>query len=230
METIFKKLSVDEREVVLQKALKEKAHCVFKMPSRIIKSRLISLKKPNHLTCTCPANLHTLRTRHEVIVVLVFEGERYFFKSLVYVADGVMMFRRKIDFYHLIRRRDKRLKMPQAYSANLMIKRWNDGLAFLRSIIFDFSESGCRVGLNTEVPKIEVGDELVGNLRMGERRAVEVTGTVKHASRSKTGAIRQTLGVKFQFPQKQSTTAVKNLFLDLQRELFVEFYGKKMKE
>lgn len=227
MENVFKKLSVDEREVVLQKALKEKAFCVFKMPSRVIKSRLVSLKKPNYLTCSCPPNLHTLRTRQEVVVVMVFEGERYFFKSVAYVADGLMMFRRKVDFYHLIRRRNKRLKMPQAYPANLMIKRWNNGLAFLRSLIFDFSESGCQVGLNTDVPKIEPGDELVGNLRMGDRRAVEVTGVVKHVSRSKSGAIRQTLGLNFQFPQNQSPTQVKNLFLDLQRELFIEFYGKR---
>ncbi len=227
MENIFKKLSADEREVVLQKALKQKAFFVFKMPTRIIKSKIITLKKTAYITCVCPSDLHTLRTRHEVIIVLVLEGERYFFKSFAYVAEGFLMFRRKVDFYHLIRRRNKRLKIPQAYPASLMIKRHNSGLAFLKSLMFDFSESGCKVGLNTEVPKIEVGDELVGNLRMGDRRAVEVTGVVKHASRSKSGAIRQTLGLSFEFPQNQSTTQVKNLFLDLQRELFIEFYGKR---
>lgn len=227
MENIFKKLSVDEREVVLQKALKQKAFFVFKMPTRIIKTKINTLKKPSYITCSCPSDLHTLRTRHEVVIVLVLDGERYFFKSSAFVAEGFLMFRRKVDFYHLIRRRNKRLKIPNVYPASLMIKRHNDGLAFLKSLIFDFSESGCKVGLNTEIPKIEIGDELVGNLRMGDRRAVEVTGVVKHATRSKSGAIRQTLGLSFEFPQNQSTTQVKNLFLDLQRELFIEFYGKR---
>jgi hypothetical protein len=93
--------------------------------------------------------------------------------------------------------------------------------------MFDFSESGCRVGLNTELPKMQIGDELVGNLRMGDRRTVEVTGTVKHVTRSKTGAILQTVGLEFKFPENHSPAQIKNLFLDLQRELFVEFYGKQ---
>jgi len=227
LENVFKKLSDEERESVLLKGLKEKAFFVFKLPARIIKTKLLSLNRASYIMCSRPSSIHTLRTRQEVIVIMVLDGERYFFKSVAFIAEGALVFKRKVDFYHLIRRRDKRLKIPQAYPANLMIKRMNNGLAFLRSLMFDFSESGCRVGLNTELPKMEVGDELVGNLRMGDRRAVEVTGTVKHVTRSKSGAILQTLGLEFKFPEDQSPTQVKNLFLDLQRELFVEFYGKR---
>lgn len=227
MENIFKKLSEDEREAILLKGIKQRAFFVFKLPARIIKTKLLSLNQASYIMCSRPSSIHTLRTRQEVIIIMVLDGERYFFKSIAFVAEGALVFKRKVDFYHLIRRRDKRLKIPQAYPASLMIKRMNNGLAFLRTLVFDFSESGCRVGLNTEVPKIEIGDQLVGNLRMGDRRAVEVIGKVMHATRSKSGAVRQTLGLKFQFPENETTTAVKNLFLDLQRELFVEFYGKR---
>lgn len=224
---MFRKILPDDREIVLLKALKEKAVFVFKTPQKAVKAKIANLKRPNYITCTCPPELLTLRAREDVIVVMVFEGERYFFKSFAFIDEGMLLFKRKVDFYQLVRRKNKRLKIPSAFPASFMIKRLNGNLSFLKGIVFDFSDTGCQAGLNTDVPKIKVGDEVVGNLRMGERRAIEVTAVVKHHFQPKTGNMKQTFGLKFQFPHGHATTLVKNLFLDLQRELFVEFYGKQ---
>ncbi|MBL7542981.1 MAG: PilZ domain-containing protein [Bdellovibrionaceae bacterium] len=227
MAELFKKILPEERELLLQKALKEKAFFVFKGTQKAIKSKINDLKRPNYITCVCPAELMSLRTRQDVIVVMVLGEERYFFKSFVFADDGFLLFKRKVDFYHLVRRKDKRQRLPNSFPASLMIKRLNGNLSFLKGIVLDFSDKGCRLGLNTEVPKLQVGDDITGNLKMGERRAVEVTGTIKHHVKSKSGALKQTFGLNFQFPHGHASSLVKSLFLDLQRELFVEFYGKQ---
>jgi mannuronan synthase len=223
----FKKLSPDDREIILQKAMKEKALFVFKFGAKTIKAKMLNLKRANYIACVCPSEIHTLRTRQDVVVIMVLEGERYFFQSFVFVDEEQLLFKRKVDFYHLVRRKNKRLKIPHAMPASLMIKRLNGNLSFLKAVLADFSDTGCKLSLNTEFPKIDIGDELTGNLKIGDRRAVEITGVVKHHVRSAEGARRQTFGLNFQFPNGHATTMVKSLFLDLQRELFVEFYGKK---
>lgn len=224
---IFRKILPEDREVILQKAMREGALFVFKTAQKAIKTKISSLKRPNYITCACPPELHRLRTREDVIVVMVLDSERYFFRSFAFSDEGDLLFKRRVDFYHLVRRKNKRLNLPTAYPASFMIKRLNGSLAFLKAIVLDFSDTGCRVSLNTEMPKIEVGDELIGNLKMNERRAVEVSGVVKHHVRPKSGPMKQTLGLKFQFAHAHATSLVKSLFLDLQKELFVEFYGKK---
>lgn len=224
---MFRKLLPEDREIILQKALREKAIFVFKTPQKAVKAKINNLKRANYISCTCPAELHALRTREDVIVVMVLEGERYFFKSFAFLDEGMLLFKRKVDFYHLVRRKNKRLKIPASFPASLMIKRLNGNLSFLKGIVFDISDTGCQLGLNTEVPKLKLGDELIGNLKMGDRRAVEITGIVKHHVLPKSGAMKQTFGLNFEFPHGHASTLIRNLFLDLQRELFVEFYGKQ---
>lgn len=223
----FKKILPEDREKILQRALAEGAFFVFKSPQKAIKAKINNLKRPNYITCLRPADLAMLRTKEDVIVVMVLGDERYFFKSFAFVDDEFLLFKRKVDFFHLVRRKNKRMRFPINFEATLMIKRLNGSLSFLRGIIADFSDTGCRLGLINEVPKIKVGDEIVGNLKMGDKRSIEVTAIVKHHESRKTGATKQTFGLNFVFLSGHAKNMVRSLFLDLQRELFVEFYGKK---
>lgn len=224
---IFRKLSPEDREVILQRGLKENALFVFKSPQKVLKARFASLKRPNYISCILPLDLVSLRTKEDVIVVMVLEDERFFFKTFAFIDDGQLLFKRKVDFFHLIRRKNKRLKLPTGFEATLMVKRLNGNLSFLRGLVLDFSDTGCRVGLITDLPKIGVGDEITGNLRMGDKRAVEITATVKHHKIARSGAIKQSFGLQFALPSTHARNVIKALFLDLQRELFAEFYGKK---
>lgn len=223
----FKKLLPEDRENVLQRALKENAVFVFKSPQKPIKAKICSLKRPNYITCVRPTDIVSLRTREDIIVVLVLEEERYFFKTFAFVDEGELHFKRKVDFYHLVRRKNKRFRFPANYEATFMIKRLNGALSFLRGIMSDFSDIGCRVSLITDLPKIKVDDEVIGNLKIGGNRSVEVTAVVKHHEYLKSGKVKQTFGLKFVFSTTHSKNMVKSLFIDIQRELFAEFYGKK---
>jgi hypothetical protein len=224
---IFRKLLPEDREKVLQKGLQDGAQFVFKSPQKAVRVKLNNLKRPNYITCNRPAEVASLRTKEDVIVVMVLDDERYFFMSFAFVDDGFLFFKRKVDFFHLVRRKNKRLKFPANFEAILMIKKLNGNLSFLRGIVSDFSDTGCRLGLITELPKIGIGDQIVGNLKMGDKRSIEITAVVKHHEKSRAGATKQTFGLNFVFPTSHAKNMVKSLFLDLQRELFVEFYGKK---
>ena len=224
---VFKKLLPEDRETILLRAIDEGAIFVFKSPQKTVRAKINNLKRPNYITCDRPADLAMLRTKEDVIVVLVLSDERYFFKSFAFVDDGYLFFKRKVDFFHLVRRKNKRLRFPAKYEATLMIKRLNGSLSFLRGIIADFSDTGCRLGLINDIPKIRIGDEIVGNLKMGEKRSIEVTANVKHHEIKKSGQIKQTFGLSFVFSTSHAKSMVKSLFLELQRELFIEFYGKK---
>ncbi len=227
MPEIFKKLLPEDRETLLQRAVDEKALFVFKSTQKAIKAKISNLKRPNYICCSRPSDVAMLRTKADVVIVMVLGEERYFFKSFAFVDDDYLFFKRKVDFYQLVRRKNKRFKFPDKFEATLMIKRLNSNLSFLRGIVSDFSDTGCKLSLITSVPEINVGDEVVGNLKMGDKRGLEVSATVRHHEKPKSGTKKQTFGLSFIFPTSHSKNMIKSLFLELQRELFAEFFGNK---
>lgn len=222
---IFKKISEEAKEKVLQYALLNKTQLVFKYSdTKVIRARIDNLNRKYYITCKRPKDLITLKTKEEAIAILPYGEERYFFKSFLHIEGNYLLFRRDSDMYHLKRRQNKRLKIPASFPASLMIKKQNHNLTFLKAVILDFSDTGCKVALNTESPIFKKGDELIGTLRVGNKNGVEVHGELKHHFRSEKGKFKQTFGLKFVKLSSYQESYVKTLFLDLQRELFAESY------
>jgi hypothetical protein len=222
---IFKKVSEETKEKILQYALINKTQIVFKYSdTRVIKTRIENLSRKYYITCKRPKDLLTLKTKEEAIAVIPYEDERYFFKSFLHIEGNNLLFLRDSEFYHLKRRQNKRLKVPSNYPASFMIKKQNHNLTFLKAVIIDFSDTGCKVSLNTETPIFKKGDEVIGTIRLGNKNGVEVHAEVKHHYRTEKGKFKQTFGVKFVKLSNYQESYIKTLFQELQREIFTGIY------
>lgn len=219
----FKKLSDEHKERILQYSLLNKTQIVFKYSdTKVIRARIDNLNRKYYITCKRPKDLIALKTKEEAIAVLPYEDERYFFKSFLHIEGNYLLFRRDAVMYQLKRRRNKRLKIPSSYPASFMIKKQNHNLTFLKAVIIDFSDSGCKVSLNTETPVFQKGDEVLGSIRIGDKNGVEVHGEVKHHYKSESGKYKQTFGLKFVKLSNYQESYLKTLFLDIQRLIFSE--------
>ncbi|MCB0369190.1 MAG: PilZ domain-containing protein [Bdellovibrionales bacterium] len=221
----FKKISEATKEKILQYTLINKTVIVFKYSgSKIIRARIENLNRKYYITCRRPKDLVSLRTKEQATAVIPYQEERYFFKSFLHIEGNSLFFRRDSEMFHLKRRKNKRLKIPTNYPAMLMIKKQNHNLTFLRATIHDFSDLGCKVTLNTESPAFKKGDLIIGTLRIGNKKGVEINAEVKHHFRSKKGKNKQTFGLQFIKLSAYQESYIKSLFLDLQREIFMESY------
>ncbi len=220
MMEIFKQVTEELKEKILHFALLNKTMIVFKYAdSKVIRTHIESLSRKYYITCKRPKELITLRTKEEAMAVLPYAEERYFFKSYLLVEGNYLLFKRDSEFYHLKRRRNRRIKIPSSYLAFLMIKKQNFNLTFLKAVLLDFSESGCKVALNTDTPLFKKGDELIGTLRIGTKNGVEVNAELMHCFRSEKGKFKQTFGLRFIKTSHYQESYLKTLYSELQSEL-----------
>lgn len=225
MMEIFKKISDEMKEKILQYAMANKTQVVFKYSdSKVIKARIDNLNRKYYITCKRPKDLLSLKTKEEAIAVVPYEDERYFFRSFLHIEGNYLLFLRDSVFYHLKRRQNKRLKVPANYPASFMIKKQNHNLTFLKAVIIDFSDTGCKVSLNTDTPVFKKGDEIIGTIRMGNKSGVEIHAELKHHYRNEKGKYKQTFGVKFVKLSSYQESYIKTLFQELQREIFSGMY------
>lgn len=218
---IFKKISEETKEKILQHAFLNRTQIVFKYSdSKVIRARIDNLNRKYYITCRRPKDLLTLKTKEEAIAVIPYDEERYFFKSFLHIEGNFLLFRRDAEMYHLKRRKSKRLKIPGTYPASLMIKKQNHNLTFLKAVIIDFSETGCKLALNTDTPIFKKGDEIIGTIRMGNKNGVEVHAELKHHYRTEKGKFKQTFGIKFVKLSNYQESYIKTLMQEIQKEIF----------
>ncbi|MCK6597072.1 MAG: PilZ domain-containing protein [Bdellovibrionaceae bacterium] len=223
MNEIFKKVTLEEREVIWQQACLEKAGVIFQLNQKtMIKSRIEGFYLKSYVACRRPKHYASLKTKSEASSVLTFANENYFFKSLFHIEGDSLLFRKNVDLFYLPRRKNKRLKIPDHLSAMLMIKKQNENLTFLRAEILDFSDSGCKIGLNTDKPSFHKGDLIIGNLKFGHKTGMEIHGELKHHFKNENGRFKQIFGLSFEQLSEAQTTQLRKLFVDLQAEIFYE--------
>jgi c-di-GMP-binding flagellar brake protein YcgR len=148
-------------------------------------------------------------------------GERYFFSSTVRIEKDQIALRIDQDLFHLQRRQNYRIKIPDAYTATLLISQLNKAGSKLTGQISDLSSGGCRVVMTASTPVLEIGDIISGHIVIGKREPLEIEGTIRHHKlEATTKSSKQTFGVEFRQLDHFLEGKLFAITMDLHREFF----------
>ncbi len=223
----FKKLTASEKKDLLKEVSDRNITVSFKFSeSTVFKVKFISGKKWNVLSAKKPPNFSGSYHQEMATIIVPVDQERYFFVSRVQIESQFIHFTSEIEIYHLHRRSLRRTTVPSIYPAYFMIKKVHGSLSFLKGIIIDLSDQGMKIALNSEVPPLKSGFEILGTLRLGTRRGIEIKARIKHHKGFPSSAMKQIFGLEIEDMSEHSRSMYRNQLLDLQRDLFTIFMNK----
>lgn len=181
----------------------------------------------SELQCSVPFGLNSPKNETELLGNFFLGGERYFFKTPVKVDGDVVVLRMDRDLFHLQRRQNYRIKIPENYQATLLISKLNGGTVKLSGQISDLSSGGCRVTLTAADPLLKTDDVLNTHVVIGKRESLEIEGIVRHHKVEKgASTTKQVFGVEFKALSSLLEGKLFAITMDLHREFFSRLNSK----
>lgn len=176
---------------------------------------------PDQLLCSVHYGMPVPEKETELFGNFYLGGERYFFRTPVYVQSGLVHLKTNVDVFHLQRRQNYRIKIPANYPAHLLMNQQN-GITFdSRAQLMDLSCGGCKLVVEYDKPTFEVADRIMGVLHIGRRDSIDIEGTIRHYKMEKTATqVRQYFGLEFKPLPPLLEGKLYAMTMDLHREFF----------
>lgn len=162
-------------------------------------------------------------THENVIASFHLGGEKYFFQAVAEYDRGEIFFVAAFDLFHLQRRQNYRVKIPESYKAHLDIVTVNDQPMHLVGSLYDISSGGCRVVYQMDAPLIKMDDNLKAKVYVGKKAPIEVEAVVRHVKPDPTRKNGQVFGLEFKPLSPALEARMFGITMDLHRELFSKF-------
>lgn len=226
---IFSKVTADERMRLFRDLATARGEVTCKGDSdEIYRLTVERATAKAELQCSVPFGLNSPKQEKELLGNFFLGGERYFFKTPVKVDGDVVVLRMDADLFHLQRRQNYRIKIPENYQATLLISSVNRLGVKLSGQISDLSSGGCRVILTASEPLLKPDDVLDAHVVVGKRDSLEIEGIVRHHKVEKGAAItKQVFGVEFKTLSSLIEGRLFAITMDLHREFFSRLNSKK---
>jgi len=227
-EDIFSKVSTDEKLRLFKDLATVRGEVICKGDSddiyRLTAERAIGKLE---LQCSVPFGFVKPEQEKELLGNFFIGGERYFFKTPVKVNHDVVVLRMDTELFHLQRRQNYRIRIPESYQAQLLITAHNKLRVKLSAQVIDLSSGGCRVSLTASTPLIENEDRIDGYLVIGKRESLAVECIVRHHKSEKhVTTLKQIFGLEFKELSPQVEGKIFAITLDLHREFFSRLSSK----
>lgn len=189
----------------------------------VCKVRIVSYNSKTHsLECHFETRIK-LTEKEEYLGHFFIGGEKYYFQSSAHIYLGKMMISLPEELYHLQRRQNYRVPIPDGYPASFNIIKVNNSPQKITGALGDLSSQGCKVVYRMETPMIKVGDSVAGLLSIDKRSSFELTGVVRHIKYEEGNKLIQTFGIEF---TPLSPTLENKLFaitMEIHKQLFRRF-------
>lgn len=225
---IFSKVSPDERQRLFKDLAAVRGIITGKGDGdevyRLVLERTVANME---LQCSISFGFPSPKKEKDLLVNFFIGGERYFFKTPVRVDADIVILRMDGDLFHLQRRQNYRIKIPENYQAHLLISKRNKITEKLRGQLYDLSSGGCRVVLMANSPILEPGDHIEGFIQIGRRDTLEIEGTIRHHKLEKAVSVhKQIFGVEFKPLTPLLEGKLFAITMDLHREFFSRLNAK----
>lgn len=230
-ELIFKKVALSEKKMLfreiasdrLQVSVKGEGDDVFHLIA-------IQTEKDESLMChhTNDSKAFEKPDPQKVVVNFPFKTERYFLQTELSFNSGWAVLKIDGDLFQLQRRANARIDLPEKYDASFTLHKHGGKSYFIQSRIKDISAGGLKVEIPAVEPALQVGQVIHGALRLGVRRVMEFDLEVRFAQAKESGGKGyQIAGLQFKNVDHTLENRLLSLMMDLQRELYVKYAGKK---
>lgn len=175
----------------------------------------------NTLICTTNPPAQMNHDSGDLICSFFLGGEKYFMQTQYQVRDRQLLVKTPEDIYHLQRREDYRIKIPNHFKALFEVHQINDKYIKYSLPIWDLSGGGCRLCLNDKKYKLNAEDELHGHLFFPDRQPTQVHAVIRHV---RPGPDKETslYGLQFLGMSEMQKNRIAAVVLDLYREFFLK--------
>lgn len=147
-------------------------------------------------------------------------GEKYYFQTTARVAGKSISIRIPDELYHLQRRQNYRVRLPEIYPAFYNIIQVNAKPEKISGRLADLSSQGCRVVYRMDTPLMKMNDKVIGQLVIGSRAPIEVHGIVRHIKTHEGSKVVQTFGIEFSPLPSILENKLFAITMEIHKELF----------
>lgn len=211
----------DEKAKLWDDMAKARGELMCKGTEDFICKLKVVLFNPKHQSWECTFASSTLmKDQEEYLGHFFLGGEKYYFQAKAQIVNGKVIIPIPQELYHLQRRQNYRVRIPDGYQAFYNIIQVNDKPQVITGQLADLSSQGCRVIYRLNAPLLKVDDKVTGQLQLGKRSPIEVQGVVRHIKVDDKDNIIQTFGIEF---TPLPTILENKLFaitLELHKEIF----------
>ncbi|KHD89769.1 MAG: hemolysin [Bdellovibrio sp. ArHS] len=188
----------------------------------ICKLRVIFFNtKTNCLECTVESTTK-LKSQEEYLGHFFLGGEKYYFQGFAQIHQDKVVVPIADELYHLQRRQNYRVRIPEGYQAFYNIILVNEQPQKIIGQLADLSSQGCRVIYRMDAPLMKLGDKVTGHLVIGKRPPVEIQGLVRHIKVDEGNKVIQTFGIEF----TPLATMIENKLFALTMEIHKEVFKR----
>lgn len=158
----------------------------------------------------------------DVLCHFFLGSEKYYFQSELQIWQGKIRLKVADEVFHLQRRQNYRVRIPENYKANFNIVKVNGKSENIPGQVADISSGGCRVIYKMDAPLMKMDDTVLGNLLISKRAPIEIEGIVRHikVDNSAMNGEAQIFGIEFNPLSPLIENKLFSLTMDLYKEIF----------
>ena len=226
---IFKKVGVSEKKMLFREIADDRLQVAVKGESdEVFHLIAIQIEKDENLLCHHTADSKSHDKQQKVVVNFPFKSERYFFQTELSFNSGWAVLNIEGYLFQLQRRANARIDLPSKYEAAFTLYQHGGKNYFLDGTIKDISAGGIKVEMPESCPAFAIGEKIKGTVRLGARRPIEFQLEVRFAqSKDVQGKKTQVAGLQFLNVDHTLENRLLSLMMDLQREIYLKYSGKK---
>ncbi|MBC7370139.1 MAG: PilZ domain-containing protein [Bdellovibrionaceae bacterium] len=220
---IFEKVNNQEKLRLFKDLATTRTELICKGESDQIYRFIAERTHPNNtVVCSVPYGIPQPLNDNDLVCNFFIGGERYFFRSLVTIDKDQVQLSFQNELFHLQRRQNYRIKIPEKYTAAFLISEHKNSAVKLSAHIFDLSSGGARVEMTAAEPVLTLGDQITAHLFLGKREPLEIEGIIRHHKIEKfaTKPPKQIFGVEFSSMSPLLEGKLFAITMDLHREFF----------
>lgn len=221
---IFSKTSIDEGHRLFKDLANIRGEIICKGSDEDV-YRLTAERTTGkqELHCSVPFGFSKPKKENDILGNFFIGGERYFFKTSLRIEGDVVTLRIDVDLFHLQRRQNYRIRIPESYPASLLLSNYNGATVKLTGKLVDLSSGGCRASILTALPVFETGGRIAGQIVIKNRDPLGIEGTLRyHKFEKSISTPRQIFGLEF----TALSSLVEGKLFALTMELHREFFSK----
>jgi c-di-GMP-binding flagellar brake protein YcgR len=173
------------------------------------------------LSCKITGATHPLHSDGDLVLTFFIGGEKYFFMGHYRVVGENILLKTTEPLFHLQRRNDYRIRIPASYKTLFEVVAINGNTKKMSIPVTDLSGGGCRLVINTQTLKLNVGDELRGHLFLPDREPIQLTGSIRHKKEEVHSKNNIAYGIQFVGLSEMVKNRIIAVVMDLYRELFI---------
>lgn len=226
MKDVFKKVHLSDKKKLLKRFIEDRLIWLVKtesidvqqvVPNRMMDEKIVECEFVN-------GQVFDLKTP-EMGVISINSGEdRYFFYGLVALNNDRVYIETHGDLFYLQRRKSARLELPENFTATARITDYKGKTLPFDCDVADISSGGCKLYLTSLEPLIQAGTILKMKITLGHRSPFEVNGEVRHVKPVRDfSELPQTMGIQFVSTDPMFEGRMLNLYMDVQREVFLKY-------